>query len=47
MTTGATSPDPEIAGGEYGLGWFLATYRGHRVEHGGNIDGFTAASYVS
>lgn len=28
----------------YGLGWFLTSYRGHyRVEHGGNIDGFTAS----
>lgn len=29
----------------YGLGWFLASYRGHyRVEHGGNIDGFSAST---
>jgi hypothetical protein len=28
----------------YGYGWFLASYRGHyRVEHGGNIDGFSAS----
>jgi len=27
----------------YGLGWFVEAYRGHnRVEHGGNIDGFSA-----
>lgn len=27
----------------YGLGWMLTSYRGYyRVEHGGNIDGFTA-----
>jgi len=27
----------------YGLGWFLDSYRGHyQVEHGGNIDGFSA-----
>ncbi len=27
----------------YGLGWFLETYRGHRlVHHGGSIDGFYA-----
>jgi CubicO group peptidase (beta-lactamase class C family) len=27
----------------YGLGWDITSYRGHlRVEHGGNIDGFTA-----
>ena len=29
----------------YGLGWGLASYRGHyRVEHGGNIDGFSAST---
>ena len=29
----------------YGLGWFLSSYRGHyRVEHGGNIDGFTSTA---
>ncbi len=44
MSIGATSPEPEIIGGEYGLGWMLTTYRGHRrVEHGGNIDGFSAS----
>jgi len=43
MTTGASSEFPEIVGGEYALGWFIDTYRGHRrVEHGGNIDGFSA-----
>jgi hypothetical protein len=43
MVTGATSPDAEITGGEYGMGWFGDNYRGHRrVEHGGNIDGFSA-----
>ena len=43
MTTGGSSPFPEIVGGEYALGWFVDTYRGHRrVEHGGNIDGFSA-----
>lgn len=27
----------------YGFGWFLSSYRGHYlVEHGGNIDGFSA-----
>lgn len=27
----------------YGFGWMLSSYHGHyRVEHGGNIDGFTA-----
>jgi len=43
MTTGASSELPEIVGGEYALGWFVDTYRGHRrVQHGGNIDGFSA-----
>lgn len=29
----------------YGYGWFLASYKGHyRVEHGGNIDGFSAST---
>lgn len=27
----------------YGLGWFIGTYRGHKlVHHGGNIDGFSS-----
>lgn len=43
MTIGAISTEVEITGGEYGMGWFVDTYRGHpRVEHGGNIDGFSA-----
>ncbi|MBX7222461.1 MAG: serine hydrolase [Blastocatellia bacterium] len=43
MTTGVTNPETEITGGEYALGWFVDTYRGHRrVMHGGNIDGFSA-----
>lgn len=29
----------------YGLGWIITSYRGHlRVEHGGNIDGFSAST---
>ncbi len=39
-------PDPEVPDVHmvtYGYGWFIASYRGHyRVEHGGNIDGFSA-----
>jgi len=28
---------------DYGLGWFLRTWKGHKVvEHGGNIDGFNS-----
>ncbi|HEX4213205.1 MAG TPA: serine hydrolase [Candidatus Dormibacteraeota bacterium] len=34
---------PEKFGIGYGLGWFLESYRGHRIiHHGGNIDGFSA-----
>lgn len=34
---------PDVFFNDYGLGWFLSSYRGHyRVEHGGDIDGFTA-----
>jgi CubicO group peptidase (beta-lactamase class C family) len=35
----------EIQFANYGFGWMLASYRGHyRVEHGGNIDGFSAST---
>ena len=38
---GIESPDIHVA--NYGFGWSLSSYRGHyRVDHGGNIDGFTA-----
>lgn len=34
---------PEIVRTGYAMGWFVETYRGHqRVQHGGNIDGFSA-----
>lgn len=34
---------PDLHSSSYGLGWFLGSYRGHyQVEHGGNIDGFSA-----
>ncbi|MBI3791165.1 MAG: serine hydrolase [Gemmatimonadetes bacterium] len=36
--------DRELGPMSYGMGWFVDTYRGHyRSQHGGNIDGFTAA----
>ncbi len=36
-------PDMYLA--NYGLGWMLSSYRGHyRVEHGGNINGFSAST---
>ncbi len=34
---------PDIHLASYGYGWFILSYKGHyRVEHGGNIDGFSA-----
>lgn len=43
MPVGSTPSRPEITPPDYGLGWFIDTYRGHRrVHHGGNIDGFSA-----
>ena len=48
MATGGGVPDkamPEVYFSGYGFGWFLSSYRGHyRVEHGGNIDGFSAST---
>jgi len=48
MITGGGLPDkevPDIFFSNYGFGWSLASYRGHyRVEHGGNIDGFSAST---
>jgi CubicO group peptidase (beta-lactamase class C family) len=48
MVIGAGLPTPEtpdVLMSNYGFGWFLAAYRGHyRVEHGGNIDGFSAST---
>ncbi len=36
-------PFPELGTEEYGMGFMISTYRGHRmIEHGGAIDGFTA-----
>lgn len=35
---------PELNFGNYGFGWFLGSYNSHvRVEHGGNINGFSAS----
>lgn len=46
MVSGAGLPDkenPDIHLGNYGFGWAMNSYRGHyRVQHGGNIDGFSA-----
>jgi CubicO group peptidase (beta-lactamase class C family) len=39
----ADVPDAQFS--NYGFGWFFTSYRGHyRVEHGGNIDGFSAST---
>ena len=47
MVVGPAAPDdefPDIHFANYGYGWFLQSYKGHyRVEHGGNIDGFSAS----
>ncbi|SDS67637.1 CubicO group peptidase, beta-lactamase class C family [Formosa sp. Hel1_31_208] len=35
---------PDMHFANYGYGWMLGSYKGHyRVEHGGNIDGFSAS----
>ena len=40
-----TPETPDVQFSNYGLAWFLSSYRGHyRVEHGGNIDGFSAST---
>lgn len=45
MGGGLPSPEnPDIFFSSYGLGWMLSSYYGHyRVEHGGNINGFSAS----
>lgn len=48
MVINAALPDKEIPDAHfanYGFGWMLSSYRSHyRVEHGGNIDGFSAST---
>ncbi|MEO6820225.1 MAG: serine hydrolase [Ginsengibacter sp.] len=40
-----TKESQDVFFSDYGLAWMLASYRGHyRVEHGGNIDGFSAST---
>lgn len=40
-----TKEKPDVFFSTYGFGWMLASYKGHfRVEHGGNIDGFSAST---
>lgn len=48
MTGGLPEEEnPDLFIANYGYGWMIMSYRGHyRVEHGGNIDGFsTSASF--
>ena len=46
ISSGLADKDvPDVFFSNYGFGWFLASYRGHcLVEHGGNIDGFSAST---
>jgi CubicO group peptidase (beta-lactamase class C family) len=48
MISGSGFPETDtkdVQFSNYGFGWGLASYRGHyRVEHGGNIDGFSAST---
>ncbi|MGC4021259.1 MAG: serine hydrolase [Cyclobacteriaceae bacterium] len=47
VISGATpsKEHPDLHLSNYGYGWFLSSYKGHyRVEHGGNIDGFSAST---
>ncbi|CAN5570143.1 serine hydrolase [soil metagenome] len=39
-----SAPNENVGYQQYGMGWVITNYRNHiRVEHGGNIDGFTAS----
>ena len=43
MVMPETNKYAELTDATYGMGWFIHSYRGHRmVEHGGNIDGFSS-----
>ncbi|MEJ5995186.1 serine hydrolase [Pedobacter sp. Du54] len=43
MAGGLPNQHKDVFFANYGLGWMLESYRGHyRVEHGGNINGFSA-----
>ncbi|MGV3761286.1 serine hydrolase [Parapedobacter sp.] len=45
MAGGLPTKHKDVHLANYGLGWMISSYRGHyRVEHGGNIDGFTAST---
>ncbi|HSJ25632.1 MAG TPA: serine hydrolase [Longimicrobiales bacterium] len=43
VVMGGLPAEAELSPASYGLGWMIQTYRGrYRVQHGGNIDGFSA-----
>jgi len=45
MAGGLPGKKADVFMSNYGFGWMLSSYRGHyRVEHGGNIDGFSAST---
>ncbi|MEC3881248.1 serine hydrolase [Parapedobacter sp. 10938] len=45
MAGGLPTKYKDVYTANYGLGWMVSSYRGHyQVEHGGNIDGFTAST---
>ena len=47
MAMGQPPERPEVSAGDYGLGWMIDVYRGHkRVHHGGGIDGFISQVHV-
>lgn len=47
MPMGQPAIGTEITAPCYGLGWIVYEYKGHRVvEHGGNIDGFSAEVFL-
>jgi CubicO group peptidase (beta-lactamase class C family) len=40
-----TKENPDMHFATYGYGWMMSSYKGHyRVEHGGNINGFSAST---
>lgn len=47
MVLGRPGKGTELGPPSYGLGWITYSYKGHRVvEHGGNIDGFSAYVFL-
>ncbi|MEM7037579.1 MAG: serine hydrolase, partial [Bacteroidota bacterium] len=47
MVMGAPAGGAEFSERNYGLGWMIYEYKGHKVvEHGGNIDGFSASVFL-